>query len=400
MEAISETPESEINFKSFVKFSLLLLRLIYFDFDLKKETLRLKDKFVYCARTIGFIFCLFCYGLSICSHVAYFFANSHKFNNTISLANALASFLIGCKLVINIMRSKDLLQIFEDLTEIGANQDFDDRNHTVKRYLDGYHRIMKFYALSFITVSIPSVLKIIPYLVNGSISMTVNYWYPFDPYCIEYYPLAWLWINWIAYIVLVGLLGADSLLYGLITVVVMEFDILKTDLMNMAAVKPFETNSKIKQLIDRHKRLLNISNRLQDIYSLTFSFVFVISSSILCFAIFQMTMHSDISAFWFYISYIGVMGGQGLLLCFFGQKLINSSESIAKGVYDCCWEDSSDVVYKKSLILIMIRSQKVTRLTAMEFADISLESFTSVSYRKFTKPCVGIGNNSSCLTRF
>lgn len=72
------------------------------------------------------------------------------------------------------------------------------------------------------------------------------------------------------------------------------------------------------------------------------------------------------------------MGVPILLLCSFGQKLTNSSESVANGVYDCGWEDIKDEAFKKQLQLIIIRARRAKKLTAMGFADISLETFTRV----------------------
>lgn len=379
MEGTLSPQSDEINFKSFVRFSQRLFRLVFLDFESKKELGDLKDKCIFFVRFIGIRICLLSYGLAIASHLTYFVVQEDKFNNSISVSHAMTIFIIGFKVFKNFWHNEELVEIFDELSALSSSRVDESRNQKEKPYLIRFQRIIKLYAVSFLTVSVPSVLEIFPYLYNGTILMTVKYWYPFDPHRLEYYPLSWLWTNWVAWIDLIGLLASDSLLYGLITYVVMEFDILKASMENLGSVNHHERKTQMKNLIKRHKKLVKICERLQEIYSLTFFFIFVISSSILCFAVFQISTTSDITKFFFYISYIGMLGGQVLLLCFFGQKLINSSEAIANGIYSCSWETSRDNSYKKNVISIMLRAQKNTRLTALMFADISLESFTSVS---------------------
>lgn len=373
LDEIFKTPENEINFKSFIRFSLFLLRFICFNFYPNKGRISSKDKLINFAKFVVFSICVLSYGLAVASFVAFFVVNSDKFRNSICISHAMTSFLVGFKVLINYLHKNDLLEIFEELTEISRS-----RQHCVKQYLDGYHRVVKIYAIFFVTITIPTILDIIPYLKNGTMALTVMYWYPFNPYRVEFFPLAWFWQNWVAWAVCFGLLGTDSLLYGLITCIVMEFDVLEKNLLNLTNSKDIERRLKIRELIERHKKLLQISGKLQNIYALTFFFVFLISSTILCLAVFQMTTTKDIYIFWFDLSYMGTLGGQVLLVCYFGQKLIDSSKSISNGIYKSGWELSDDVIYKKNIILIMMRAQRITRLTALKFADVSLESFTSV----------------------
>ncbi|KAL7031973.1 hypothetical protein ACKWTF_007187 [Chironomus riparius] len=60
--------------------------------------------------------------------------------------------------------------------------------------------------------------------------------------------------------------------------------------------------------------------------------------------------------------------------CFFAQRLIDSSTSIATSAYNSQWYNSS-VKTQRSIILIMIRAQKAQTVTAWKFFDVSLETF-------------------------
>ena len=66
--------------------------------------------------------------------------------------------------------------------------------------------------------------------------------------------------------------------------------------------------------------------------------------------------------------------------CFFGQMLMDSSEQLVEGIYDCGWEKLSDLKVKKSLILMMMKAQKMTKLKVLNMVEISLEEFGIVGW--------------------
>lgn len=189
-----------------------------------------------------------------------------------------------------------------------------------------------------------------------------------------------LWIDYIAYFLLMFLLASDSLLYALITMISMEFEILKSDLLEINLVPKPRRTEKMNELTDHHNKLLDISDTLQNIYSLTFLLALAISSVILCAVVFQLSIVSvNFETTSFYVPYIFLLGGQIYLLCLFGQKLIDASESVGDGIFYSGWEDTDDNSFKRRFILLILRSHRAKKLSAMGFADIALKSFTSVS---------------------
>lgn len=100
----------------------------------------------------------------------------------------------------------------------------------------------------------------------------------------------------------------------------------------------------------------------------------------MCFSLFKIiTADGDMSIYFFYSSYLFGMAGGILLLCHFGQMLIDASESLAEGAYFSEWETFEEEHFKKQIIPIMLRAQRAKCLTAMGFADISLLTYTTVS---------------------
>jgi len=69
---------------------------------------------------------------------------------------------------------------------------------------------------------------------------------------------------------------------------------------------------------------------------------------------------------------------QILILCFFGQMLKDSSECVVDGIYDCGWEDLEDMKLRKSILLALLRAQRVSKLTVFSIFTITLSQFQKV----------------------
>lgn len=382
MSDFFKVPEEKINFHSFIKFSLFLFRAIFLELNPLKENSTLREKFVYFARDFGFKMVLLTYGLTIASYTTYVIVNRDNFEDASgSIPNIVAVVLLGCKTITTSYCRENLLEIFQELSLIMDSSSRDLKIYKRKPYLDAYHRTVLIYSGAFASASLSAFTEIIPFILNGTTHLPVKFWYPFDMHQKEFFPLAWLWVNWVGTTCLLGLLASDTLLYGLITVIAMEFDFLKRDIMELDFGKyQDEDNKSFKSLIERHKKLFEIGEKLQKIYSFAFFLVYVISSIVSSFAVFKLLTVTDKSSFAFYICFMSIISAQVLLFCFYGQKLIDASESISDAVYNCGWENLDDNKKKKQYGLMIMRSQKALRLTAMNFVDVSLESSTLVIF--------------------
>lgn len=372
--------ESEINFDSFTKFSLFLFRFVFFAFEPKSESGTLKTNCFYTMKMTYCRFNLVSFVVGISSMITYVFVSSDDFLIAASVfANAVSVSLIALKAFTTYLRKDEIWKILGEMKIISGLRGSEHPEYKIKKHLDDYHRMIKFYAGVFVFVFVPVAAPAIPYLLFGTMNLMVKYWFPFDAYRPENFPYALLWCDWMAYNCLIFLLAADSLLFALIAVAAMEFDILKIDLMELEFSSNVELSAAIERFTERHVKLLNISDKLQEIYGFSFFVSFGISSLIMCFVAFQLsTPSADMTAFTFYIPYLGMIGGQIFLLCFFGQKLIDSSLSVVDGVYNSNWIECDEHGLKRQLILIILRAQRPKKLTTMNFADISLPSFTTV----------------------
>ena len=271
-------------------------------------------------------------------------------------------------------------KIYEETKKIFELRSNRNRKYGSKIFLDNYHLLMSLYAVPVALMSIIITYPIIPYLLCGSTKLNLLYWYPFDPNRVDMFPIAYFWVTWTTLNSTTTLLAIDSMLYALMTIISMQFHDLKMDYMNVIVDGPNnEIMTRMKNLIERHNKLLDVSEELEKIYSMVFFLSFSISSLIMCFIAYELSSDSnDLASYAFLINYFWMMGAQTLLLCTFGQKLIDSCNSVSDGVYNCGWEDSDDNAFKKQLIFVLLRGQRTKKMTALGFADISLETFTKV----------------------
>ncbi|CRK97269.1 CLUMA_CG010665, isoform A [Clunio marinus] len=251
-----------------------------------------------------------------------------------------------------------------------------------KENLKEYLRFITTYVIVMVGVMAPIGFPMIQFLINGTISFQINHWTPYDSHAPENFLPTSLFLFLFAIYTIIYMMGTDSLLYALMTVVAMEFNILKIDFTQLKFLTDDERNKKINELIATHNKLLELADDLQSIYGFFLLYNFLTSSLMMCFLAFQISTGGDIG---FYASTIAMVGGQVLLLCFYGQKILDSSSDVASGVYECGWEEFKDKSLKKKLLLVMMRAQNSKKLTAMGFVDISLPTFTTKEALNSTK---------------
>lgn len=376
--------EEEITFDSFVKFPLLCYRMLLFEFEPLTlnagffERLKHSMKINFCRLV------LFAYIIAMLSMCLYVITAENFLSGAANIPNIVGVVLVCSKIATSLFHRKDIWRIFEDLRVNFAARGNQNAKYKVKEYLDGYHFFIKLFASSMVIMFSSVAQPIMEYLFNGTMKLTVSYWYPFDPFQPTNFPYVLFWVDFIAGTCLLFTTAADSLFYGLITVIAMEFDILRQDLTNIKLTQKHRRADEVKSLVERHNKVLKICDDLQNIYKENCFMTLVISSLWMCFLAFMLSTAKDFEAYSFYIPYLTFNVLELLLFCVYGQKILDSSTTVADGIYNCGWEDFDDISLKKQLVLLVQRAQRPKKLSAMGFADVTHECFTSVrSMNKF-----------------
>lgn len=297
--------------------------------------------------------------------------------------NFLLKIILLVRLISICLHQNDFQYIVNTLKDLFPESHEDQMKYNVGKYQKQFCYLKRIYAGFLITVtSITSLTPIFNFLKTGIWINTLphNNWYSFDPYCPELYTIVLLWQFWISLKIAVLVIGLELFLYGLTTQIAMQFDILKVDLSEFKDTQSNTGIEDMKTLIDRQIILIELSDKLETIFSPSI-FCFVAGFSfIMSLMGFQLSVNFEIMYFLKFIGQLFTSLLEMWLLFYYGQTLIDSSSSLADGIYESEWYESENPQIKKGIILIILRAQRPSKLTSL-FLTISLYHFGSVSIK-------------------
>ncbi|KAF3054435.1 Odorant receptor 038 [Nylanderia fulva] len=137
----------------------------------------------------------------------------------------------------------------------------------------------------------------------------------------------------------------------------------------------------IKVLINRHQKIIDLSDNIEDLFSNIALLQFIWNTLVICCIGFLIvisigteegaTMITKSLIFYVAITL------EAFVFCYAGEYLSAKSKSISDAAYECFW-----YVLKPSecrtLMILMLRSQKRLTITAGKMTDLSLEGFTTI----------------------
>jgi hypothetical protein len=383
MEVIELSEEvfekGNIEFEDFGRHSLRLLNFVGISFHsevptTKRERIKaLAKKCFYLASLVAFMI------FSLCS-CAWIYLNMHELTGVMfSIPTAINQFLVTVKMLIFHCKRDKIGRLYNRLCKHFPYYKHDQEKYNVAGYYSGYMRFIKAFAIFlviyFILVLIGTIRMMVDFGTEHLIFNTI--WLPFDHKNVFVYLLVTLWIYWTIFNVTVFSDVAEGFIFHFIVVLSMEFDILAHDFgetLNNVSV----SSEDIKQLVIHQNNLIDMSNQLQDIFSDILLGIFLKSSVVICLYAFSFVIFDDISRVILLLVFAMHLV-QIFFLCYFGQKLISSNESIARAVNASNWNEIKSKKVKRLVPFIMQRSQTPKRLTARGFKVISHETFTDVS---------------------
>ena len=243
----------------------------------------------------------------------------------------------------------------ENLTDILERIEFHFPIHTWNQH---YFKVGKYLKLLNIFIITTTVIYSMLWLQNScmafleilygwmtsrsiKIELILRIYVPFDYSNPLVFSLIYIFQSWILLVNLTGFLLVDMMYFGLMIVLSMEFDMLKEI---MSEIDPRDDQQaaikKMKELIEIHQELIEITEKLEDIFSLILfvnifgmvylicetaflSIVSIITRIIGTNCIF-LTLQSGISQYLlikYFLTFIGSCWN-GFIQCYFGERLI------------------------------------------------------------------------------
>ncbi|XP_053674372.1 odorant receptor 4-like [Anopheles nili] len=211
--------------------------------------------------------------------------------------------------------------------------------------------------------------------------LAFNIWWPFDA-------LAGAKFFWFVYplYVVIGFSGIiihmafDCLFCILAAHLCMHFRILKhnVDLMvqGMHQKGCSQNMSRLQDAIITHQDLIGCSVFMQDVFGNMLFINFLGSSIIICIQAFMITTVTGYTLVKFGLFMLCFLI-ELLMLCVYGEDIVQSSEDVANAVYGCRWYEESKP-FKRSILQILHRSQDPVILTAWKIWPIQMSTFSRI----------------------
>ncbi|KAI4456978.1 odorant receptor [Holotrichia oblita] len=132
------------------------------------------------------------------------------------------------------------------------------------------------------------------------------------------------------------------------------------------------------QRCQKQQRLTAADLQLEEVFRFAILFQFVNSTAALCSS--TVVLQVDSSQFMEMLTFAIAHMFQLFYYCFVGNELTVQSGNMAIAIYDCNWQLSEDLEFKKGLILMLQRSQRAQTMTAAGIIDLNFESYISVPF--------------------
>ncbi|XP_052744962.1 odorant receptor 67c-like [Bicyclus anynana] len=129
-------------------------------------------------------------------------------------------------------------------------------------------------------------------------------------------------------------------------------------------------------IIERHRALIRLSSDIENMYTFSLLVNFMNSSVIICFCLFCVAFVEKWNEFIYKIFFTTAIS-QTFILCWYGQRLMDTSTGVGEALYNCGWYTATHKT-KKSILIMIHRAQKEVHITTYGFSVISLASYATI----------------------
>ncbi|KAJ0173303.1 hypothetical protein K1T71_011479 [Dendrolimus kikuchii] len=236
------------------------------------------------------------------------------------------------------------------------------------------------------------------------------YWLPFDPLQPGYYEVMLAVQTWHSILTIWANMGGDLLFVIFLSHITLQFDLLSVRIKKLIYVPhddqlletyplgldsaaylekyrlAMETFSEmdweeyyakeIAEIVLRHRALIRLSGDVENVYKVALLVNFINSSVVLCFCEFCSIVVEKWNEFG-YKSFLATALSQMWIMCWYGQQLADSTERLSHAIYNSGWYKAPKKI-KRSLLIMLLRSQKTVYVTTCGFSNITMASYSNI----------------------
>ncbi|XP_055644071.1 odorant receptor 4-like [Toxorhynchites rutilus septentrionalis] len=226
------------------------------------------------------------------------------------------------------------------------------------------------------TIQTGNCTRILPYTI----------WYPFDAISGWWFYLVYIFEVVSASFVAVANSGFNSMFCLLAVHLSTQIRLLGRSLERIIRTEADAYKMPRPNLADVvrcHEELLEYKKAIGTIFGGTTFLVFAGASIVICLQGIIMTTSSGTDAIKFFLFFVSILL-EIFFLCYYGDEIMQSSNEIGSAVYRSLWyevEHGGDARFRKSLIPIIVRSQKPVVLMAWLFWPITINTFGMANFK-------------------
>jgi len=275
-------------------------------------------------------------------------------------------------------KRKSILNILEKLRISFPSTQAEQEKCNLQSRLKWFLIIYKIYIVFLYTIVFSAAFGILYELIFNNVrKQAVAVWFPFDDTANNFnWIISLLWLTWDATNVAVNVMSADFYLFADIFVLSTEFIIIGEDIKN--ALNEGRVTDLRKHVI-RHQELIEISNDIESLFTFIFFYTIIQGAVAISACGFQILTSTSLADLLFSISYTAFSLSQVFLFCYYGEALITASGDVGQKILESNWYDLKDIGVKKSILFVIMRSQKPCMFSGFGSVSLSIETFSDVS---------------------
>jgi len=303
----------------------------------------------------------------------------NKFDVVLRILPSIILFPYNCsKGILFFVHRKRVLKIIEKLQVSFPSTQTAQQSSKMDNHLNLFVMIYKIYILFYSVTMTSAMSEVIYLLIFKKIrQFPLEIWFPYDYNANNLIFISTLVLSfWAISNACVNVIAADFFIFAIVDILVLEFKIVGENIKK--AINAKEVSS-LRALLVQHQELIDISNDIKSLFSFIFFYTFIQGAVSIASSGFQLITAPTISVLLYSLSYAAVPLTQVFLYCHFGEKLITESAGVSETILDSNWYHLDDIKVKKSILLIIVRTQKACTLSGYGLVSLSIETLSNVS---------------------
>ena len=373
-------PYKVIKLEDFFEVQLKMFKLIGFNI-IPLEITSARTKIVEKLMKYYYFSCIFGDCLLVIQFGAQLLTNFNKLDVVVrALPNVTVFPYNFSKAILFYTKRKKILHILEEMRISFPATQSEQQYCNLKGRLKWFITLCKYYiVIYFGTVTAGIIIMITGLIFQNIRKQSVEIWYPFDDTAnnLKFIPTIF-WLTWTAYNAAFNAISSDFYIFASALVLSIEFSILGEELKN--AINDGKIDN-LREIIVRHQELIEISNDMKSLFTFIIFYTFLQGALSISFCGFQMLTATSEADLFYLVLYTLSSLGQVYLFCYFGEKLITATQDVNRNILESNWYELKDVSVKKSILFVILRSQKACELSGFGFVSLSVATFSNVSIK-------------------